>query len=103
MRRRRGSTSNSPWSTSSRSPRGAKRLKLPSALAPLPDGRVLVAGGAATLEAFQPKTGDFAVVGRLASPRYYASATVLADGMVLIVGGYDARPQSSTQAWIFRK
>jgi hypothetical protein len=64
---------------------------------------VLVAGGAATLEAFQPRTGDFAVVGRLASPRYYASATVLADGMVLIVGGYDARPQSSTQAWIFRK
>ncbi|MGA9373369.1 MAG: kelch repeat-containing protein, partial [Solirubrobacterales bacterium] len=64
--------------------------------APLPDGRVLVAGGfdgssyLSSAEIFDPVTGSFssAGVGSMTVPREGAAAAPLPDGRVLIAGGY---------------
>jgi hypothetical protein len=62
--------------------------------APLPDGRVLIAGGCCALtsaEVFDPTTATFTELtgpGRtLTTPRAYATATPLPGGRVLIAGG----------------
>ncbi len=66
----------------------------------LPDGRVLVAGGwnfdatntsacLASAELYDPKTGTFTAAGAMPIPRSGSVATTLADGRVLIFGGYD--------------
>lgn len=70
--------------------------------AQLTDGRVLVAGGLrswvdpngfvrtsvlASAELYSPATGKWTPAGSLASPRYYATATTLTDGRVLVAGG----------------
>ena len=71
----------------------------------LGDGRVLIAGGytqrnggdpdaVAQAEIFDPATGTFRETGNMITPRGDHSATLLADGRVLIVGGageFDAR------------
>jgi len=63
----------------------------------LRDGRVLVVGGAdlmdgidnlATAELYDPLTGKFTVTGSMAQGRADHTATLLADGRVLIAGGY---------------
>jgi hypothetical protein len=69
-----------------------------AAAAPLPDGRVLIAGADRftesldLAEAFDPTTGDFNPdgIGRLTRPRGYAAAAPLGDGRVLVAGGYNA-------------
>jgi hypothetical protein len=61
----------------------------------LPNGRVLIAGGMArngiaepTAEIYDPRTGQFAPAGKLASPRGWgATATLLPNGKVLLAGG----------------
>jgi hypothetical protein len=84
-----------------------RRFKLGSAVAVLLDGRVLVAGGAAAPELYDPAKGEFLPVsGGYGQPRYYAAATLLADGRVLITGGYGTGtasegPLSTTDAWLF--
>lgn len=64
----------------------------------LKDGRVLVAGGyegtshgtpLATAEIYKPKTGRFTATGSMHTPRRNATATRLADGTVLVAGGYN--------------
>jgi hypothetical protein len=64
------------------------------AAALLPDGRVLVSGGAGNdpappiaTEIFDPATGQFTPSGELAAPRDSHSAIALADGRVLLIGG----------------
>jgi len=67
----------------------------------LRDGRVLVAGGysstsagreLATAELYDPTTGSFSpTANTMTVARYGQSATLLADGRVLIAGGYDQR------------
>ena len=64
----------------------------------LSDGRVLVAGGwvarggsfdkLASAEVFDASTGSWTTVGSMASPRDSFTATRLADGRVLILGGW---------------
>ena len=71
-----------------------------TAIAVLQDGRVLVAGGLfmdrtssepprvlASAEIFDPRTGAWSSAGQLTRARAGASATTLADGRVLVVGG----------------
>ncbi len=64
----------------------------------LRDGRVLVAGGYncgkagqdgtwATAELYDPATGTFSATGSMTAPRQDQTATLLADGRVLIAGG----------------
>jgi Ca2+-binding RTX toxin-like protein len=75
-----------------------------AAAAPLPDGRVLVAGGRyydvdyeyypgdypSSAEVFDPATGTFssAGVGSMGTPRWAAAAAPLPDGRVLVAGGF---------------
>lgn len=76
----------------------------------LPDGRVLVIGGAVvdangaevqildTIEIYEPNRGQFlALPARLDTPRAYHTATLLADGSVLVVGGISARSGDTVQ------
>jgi len=64
----------------------------------LADGRVLVVGGAdlmdgidnlATAEIYDPATGKFTRTGSMAHGRAEHTATLLADGRVLVAGGID--------------
>ena len=68
----------------------------------LSDGRVLIVGGNAgtwsydgpflgSAEIYDPKTGTFTATGSMATPRGWHTATRLADGRVLVVGGENAR------------
>jgi hypothetical protein len=78
----------------------------------LSDGRVLIAGGnphqwqfdgpfLASAELYDPKTGTFGPTGSLATARNLHTATLLADGRVLIAGGNDAEAHSLASAEIY--
>ncbi|HVP43601.1 MAG TPA: kelch repeat-containing protein [Terriglobales bacterium] len=84
------------------------RFKLPDAVTRLKDGNVLVAGGADQVELYQAASGRFVRAGSVEGRHYFASATLLPDGRVLIAGGYGPGggrpngPLSTQQAWIYR-
>lgn len=84
----------------------ASRFKFPQAALRLPSGDVLIAGGAPFAEVFRPKERSFATVpGGLEGARYFASATLLEDGQVLVVGGYSqeaAGLPATSRAWLYR-
>ncbi|MDQ3927592.1 MAG: hypothetical protein M3328_00440, partial [Chloroflexota bacterium] len=80
------------------------RFKLRDAIATLPDGKVLVAGGATSVELYDPATDAFTPAqGTLDTGRLYQTATTLLDGRVLVVGGYDDHIASTDKAWIFQR
>ena len=65
----------------------------------LGNGTVLITGGYGTsaasyvialssAELYNPSTGTFAATGSMATARYFQTATLLSNGMVLIAGGY---------------
>jgi N-acetylneuraminic acid mutarotase len=60
----------------------------------LPDGDVLVAGGAAatgpSAELYDPATGTWTVTGAMITPGNPGTATLLPDGQVLVAGGTSA-------------
>lgn len=76
----------------------------------LSDGRVLVAGGQtqasglsgavalATAEIYDPVTGEFTPTGSMSTARINHTATLLTNGMVLIVGGYKYQPTFQSPA-----
>jgi hypothetical protein len=84
------------------------RARSDHAAAALPDGRILVTGGwdgwrhetddrdcltcgmNETAETYDPATGTFAQIASPVRPRVNHTATALADGRVLLVGGQDA-------------
>jgi hypothetical protein len=86
--------------TATFSPTGDMTVRRALAVAaPLPDGRVLVAGGydgtggvlyRATAEVFNPATGTFSAagIGVMGSPRSSAVAAPLPGGRVLVAGGH---------------
>ncbi|KAA2285345.1 Kelch repeat-containing protein [Arenimonas fontis] len=79
------------------------RFKLPHAVAVLPSGAVLVAGGAARLELYAPGSQTFVPVeGELSGPREFATASLLPSGEVLVLGGYDEQIRVSASSWLVR-
>jgi hypothetical protein len=81
-------------------PMSARRFKLTNSATLLPDGTVLVAGGARELERYDPRRGRFVQAGRIDSALAFATATRLRDGRVLVVGGYDDRLTINGRAWL---
>lgn len=80
----------------------AERFKLRDAVAVLTDGRILIAGGSATVELYDPVTDRFSVVnGQLDGARFYMTATALDDDRVLIAGGYNRGIDSTARTWRF--
>lgn len=76
------------------------RFKLPDAVAVTPSGAVLVAGGASVVDRYW--RGRFLPVARLDAARYYATATLLRGGALLIVGGYDRSIAPTAQSFLYR-
>ena len=79
-------------------------LRAAPAAAPLPDGRVLVAGGyddttyLRSAEVFDPATNTFssARIGAMATARAEPAAAPLPDGRVLVAGGFDGSTRFSS-------
>ena len=73
----------------------------------LPSGRVLIAGGwvgmggTDSAELYDPATGKFTVIAKMTVPRGRPSATLLANGDVLIAGGERRDNESLASAEIF--
>lgn len=68
----------------------------------LPNGKILIAGGANQAEIFDPKNSSFELVkGNFEAVRLFSTATLLPNGKVLIVGGYDNNTLVSPKAWIY--
>ncbi len=58
--------------------------------------------GANRAEVFNPATKAFEVTaGKFDTARFFATATLLRDGQVLIIGGYDNDNAVSSKAWIY--
>ncbi len=79
------------------------RFKLDSAVVPLKNGHVLIAGAGEQAEIFDPSTAAFTPVGgRMDAARFFSAATLLRDGQVLITGGYDIHVAATAKAWIYQ-
>ena len=82
------------------------RFKLPAAVALLPNGKVLVAGGGPFAELYDETTGIFTKVpGSLGAARFFASTTCLPGGEALITGGYADNGSglpATPAAWLYK-
>lgn len=84
---------------------GANRLN--AVAAPLPDGRVLVAGGysgssvLSSAEIYNPVTGTFSPTGSMNYERRLAVAAPLPDGRVLVAGGFNTIGNAMSSAEIY--
>ena len=80
------------------------RFKLKKAVVPLGGGRILIAGGAEQPEIYDAASNSFHSVGGSRLDSYlFSTATRLANGEVLIVGGY-AKPggPAVNHAWLYQ-
>ncbi len=86
----------------------AARFKHRDSLVLLRDGRVLIAGGGARPEIFNPKDNSFTEINNgFGEALFYSTATPLPTGEVLIAGGYgegtpERGPVSTANAWLYR-
>jgi hypothetical protein len=77
------------------------RHKIRDAIAVLPSGDVVVAGGAPRPEVYDRARRVFvAATGEIGGPQMFATATLLRSGDVLVLGGYDHHTQPSAAAWL---
>ncbi len=85
-------------------PMGLPRYKVRGAAVQLPDGRVLVAGGARFAELLDPRAGTFRrVAGDFGEDYSFATATLLPGGDVLVIGGYDNGMRATAGVWRFHE
>jgi hypothetical protein len=80
-----------------------KRFKLPDGVSLLKDGMALISGGSNQMEVYDLRKKGFSPVATLREPRFFATATPLADGSVLITGGYNTQPQSTDEAYVYKQ
>jgi N-acetylneuraminic acid mutarotase len=81
----------------------SQRYKLQGTAVLLSDGKVLVAGGATRAEVFDPAQNSFTyAAGDMETPNFFATATRLRNGQVLITGGYHRNSVASANAWLYR-
>jgi hypothetical protein len=79
------------------------RYKLTGSTVRLPNGDVLVAGGALQTELYVAARNAFRLVpGKLDHTRLFLTAAALPDGGALLVGGYDKAIRPTAAAWIYR-
>jgi hypothetical protein len=80
----------------------AKRYKIGGAVVLLPDGRLLIAGGAPRAELYDPRTQRSQFVGPdMAASLNFATTSLLRSGQVLVAGGYDEQGiKMSDRAWL---
>ncbi|HZS07633.1 MAG TPA: kelch repeat-containing protein [Blastocatellia bacterium] len=84
-------------------PLNRARFKFPNAVAATPGGGVIVGGGGRRVEVFDRAANRFALSGGSVEDEwFYATATPLADGRVLIAGGYNSSLYPTNQAWIYQ-
>jgi hypothetical protein len=82
-----------------------KRFKLATSVVALRDGTLLVAGGADQPEIYDPESGKFHLAGGAKLDGFlFSTATGLANGEVLLAGGY-ATPGGAgvNHAWLYRQ
>ena len=79
-----------------------KRYKIGNAVVVLPDGRVLIAGGAPRAEVYDPASRRTIDVGpAFGGSLNFASASLLPGGSVLVAGGYyEDGIRMSRSAWV---
>jgi N-acetylneuraminic acid mutarotase len=80
------------------------RYKILDSVVLLPNGKVLISGGAEAVEMYDPKAGAFShVEGGVDSAAYFfQAASLLPDGSVLITGGNSAGFVATKGAWLYR-
>jgi hypothetical protein len=79
------------------------RFKHARSSIPLPDGRVLLAGGGPQAEVFDQVEGGFRVIpGDVRMAGQFSASALLNDGQVLITGGYGNNISPTASAWMFR-
>ena len=79
------------------------RFKIPNAVVTIQEGDVVVAGGEAPLERYDPLKNIFLPIdGEYTDSREFSTATALINGDVLVLGGYDRRINTSAMAWIIK-
>ncbi len=80
----------------------ATRYKFKGTSVLLESGQVLLMGGAAVPEIYDPATNTFRqLMGSLGTTRLFATATSLPDGHVILMGGYGTNISASAKAWVF--
>ncbi|HEX8396627.1 MAG TPA: kelch repeat-containing protein [Pyrinomonadaceae bacterium] len=78
------------------------RFKHRDSVALLNNGTVFVTGGKEYAEIYNPVKNSFDIVnGRMDGARFYSTATLLSDGRVLVIGGYDNNIAASAKAWLY--
>jgi hypothetical protein len=98
-----------PTGTFVRTGSGIRARDLPAAVL-LPDGTVLITGGAAlpdgygdpSAEIYSPASGTSTLTGSMTTGRQSHTSTLLPDGTVLVAGGYGAYPVLTASAEIYR-
>lgn len=80
----------------------SQRFKLPDAVALLPSGAVLVAGGGVQAELYHAETDTFSpVMKEIGFDLAYSTVTALGDSRMLIAGGYDEGIRVMDNAWLY--
>lgn len=79
------------------------RYKIAGTSIVLPDGDVLLTGGARVVERLSAAAWEFqALAGTLPAAYRFAAAAILPDGSVLVTGGYDDSNANSSGVWRVR-